>query len=160
MPLRYVLQAPGIMHAVSCQNVIEDNILFHGPRAGLNFNDHFGGGSIARSNLFFDWVTKTSDHGAINFWDRMPHLTDVRSGGGAPSLTPEHIYIHGNFIFDGGFGIDTDDGSHFLNVSNNVVKTGLWKDGIANSHKWYSGNVMLFGGGCFSSGQWDQVNVA
>ena len=38
----YVLQAPGIMHAVACQNHIDSNILFRGPRAGFNFNDHFG----------------------------------------------------------------------------------------------------------------------
>eukprot|EP01044_Picomonas_judraskeda_P038797 COSAG03_NODE_18279_length_358_cov_0.864865_1_plen_81_part_01 len=31
-----------------------------------------------------------------------------------------------------------------------------WKDGIANSHKNYRGNVELFGGGCFSSGQHDK----
>jgi hypothetical protein len=44
--------------------------LFHGPRAGFNFNDHFGGGTVLTQNLFFDWVQKSTDHGAINFWDR------------------------------------------------------------------------------------------
>ena len=65
----YVLQAPGIMHAVACQNYIDANILHRGPRAGFNFNDHFGGGTVLTRNLFFDWVQKSSDHGAINFWD-------------------------------------------------------------------------------------------
>jgi hypothetical protein len=26
------------MHAVACQNIISENILFDGPRAGFNFN--------------------------------------------------------------------------------------------------------------------------
>lgn len=144
---------------------------------GFNFNDHFGGGTLLKHNLFFDWVQKSSDHvrqvakllqlqrchahtlticaqGAINFWDRMPHLTTVLNG--SSSLVPAFLHVYGNFIFNGGFGIDTDDGSQRLNVSNNVVLTGLWKDGIANSHKSYSGNVELFGNGCFNSGQWDK----
>ena len=84
----------------------------------------------------------------------MPHLTTVLNG--SASLIPAFIHVDKNFLFDGGFGIDTDDGSQRLNVTNNVVLTGLWKDGIANSHKSYSGNVELFGGGCFNSGQWDK----
>jgi hypothetical protein len=118
----------------------------------------FGGGTLLQSNLFFDWVQDSSDHGAINFWDRMPHLTTVLNG--TASLVPAFIHVSGNFIFNGGFGIDTDDGSQRLNVTNNVVLTGLWKDGIANSHKSYSGNVELFGGGCFNSGQWDKGTSA
>ena len=55
------------------------------------------------------------------------------------------------------FLASTDDGSNRLNVTNNVVVSGgLWKDGIANSHKHYQGNVELFGQNCFNSGQWDQ----
>ena len=74
----------------------------------------------------------------------MPHITTVLNG--SASLIPAFIHVDKNFLFDGGFGIDTDDGSQRLNVTNNVVLTGLWKDGIANSHKSYSGNVELFGG--------------
>merc|ERR1712070_1144300 len=32
----------------------------------------------------------------------------------------------------------------------------MGKDGIANSHKNYAGNVELFGANCFNSGQWDR----
>ena len=83
---------------------------------------------------------------------RAPNI-DGWTGVHSQQVYPDPLFVHGNFIFDGGFGIDTDDGSHNLNVSNNVVLTGLYKDGIANSHKWYSGNVELFGNGCFSSGR-------
>jgi hypothetical protein len=34
--------------AKSCQNVFTKNILFNMPRAGINFNDGFGGGSKVR----------------------------------------------------------------------------------------------------------------
>lgn len=111
---------------------------------------------MLRGNLLFEWVRKTSDHGPVNSWDRMPWLTDVRNG--SASLIPAFHHIHGNFIHNGGsMPIDTDDGSNRLNVTNNVVVGGaLWKDGIANSHKRYAGNVELFGSNCFNSGQWDQ----
>lgn len=38
-------QSSFYFQAKSCQNEIVNNIFFHGPRAGMNFNDGFGGGS-------------------------------------------------------------------------------------------------------------------
>ena len=40
--------------AKSCSNVLEGNIFFNGPRAGINFNDGFGGNSTITKNLLFN----------------------------------------------------------------------------------------------------------
>jgi hypothetical protein len=44
--------------------LLAGNIFFHGPRAGINFNDGFGGGSLLESNLMFATVMESGDHGA------------------------------------------------------------------------------------------------
>ena len=46
-------QACAVFSAVSCQNLIEENVFFHGPRALFNMNDDFGGDTVIKSNLFF-----------------------------------------------------------------------------------------------------------
>merc|ERR1712096_407246 len=42
-------QACAVFSGVSCQNIIEENIFFHGPRALFNMNDDFGGGTVIKS---------------------------------------------------------------------------------------------------------------
>ena len=42
--------------AKACQTFIQDNIAFNGPRAGINFNDGFGGGTEVVDNLIFNQV--------------------------------------------------------------------------------------------------------
>ena len=59
----------------SC-DYIERNVMFNGPRAGINFNDGFGGGHFMENNLLFNWVRETKDHGPFNSWDRQPYLTE------------------------------------------------------------------------------------
>jgi len=49
----YTKQACAVFSAVSCQNLIEKNVFFHGPRALFNMNDDFGGDTMIRQNLFF-----------------------------------------------------------------------------------------------------------
>ena len=39
-------------------------------RAGININDGFGGGNELVSNLLFNQVRETYDHGPFNSWDR------------------------------------------------------------------------------------------
>ena len=41
---------------MSCQTHLEGNVFFSGPRAGMNFNDGFGGGNNVESNLLFNFV--------------------------------------------------------------------------------------------------------
>jgi len=89
----YTKQSCAVLSAAACQNTIERNVLFHGPRALININDGFGGanfflsaraparadnlssssgGTIVRQNLLFLSVMETSDHGPFNCWDRLP----------------------------------------------------------------------------------------
>lgn len=42
--------------------MFDGNVLFNGPRCGINFNDGFGGGNIVQHNLINNWVRETSDH--------------------------------------------------------------------------------------------------
>ena len=50
------------------------NVFFNGPRAGVNFNDGFGGGNIMTRNLLFNYVRETGDHGPFNAWDSQPFV--------------------------------------------------------------------------------------
>ena len=59
-------QSSFYFQAKSAQNTIKDNIFFHGPRAGMNFNDGFGGGSLVEGNLMFNTVMESGDHGPFN----------------------------------------------------------------------------------------------
>ena len=45
-----------------------------GPRAGINQNDGFHGGSEFAFNLVFNTVLDTGDHGNFNSWDRKPWI--------------------------------------------------------------------------------------
>ena len=67
---------------------------------------------------------ETGDHGPWNSWNRIPYLTEVRNGPGKPSILPAEIRIHHNLII-GNYAsrccIDTDDGSAYIRVSNNVL---------------------------------------
>ena len=45
--------------------MLEGNIFFNGPRAGINFNDGFGGNSTIRKNLVFNTCRESGDHGMI-----------------------------------------------------------------------------------------------
>ena len=53
--------------AKSCQNNISGNIVFGDPRAGVNFNDGLGGGSVLSKNLLFNTCSETSQ-GVFNSW--------------------------------------------------------------------------------------------
>ena len=147
----YTKQSCGIFLAVSCQNIIRDNIIFHGPRALINLNDGFGGDSKIDRNLLFAAVLETKDHGPFNSWDRLPYLTNVRNG--SASLVPAFNHLTSNLFFSGSpFAIDTDDGSDWLNVSRNVVyKQPLFKLDYGGHSKQFSDNVALYGGGCIHS---------
>ncbi|ETO26019.1 hypothetical protein RFI_11118, partial [Reticulomyxa filosa] len=47
----------------SCLNVVAYNIFYNGPRAGINFNDGFGGGTQITRNLLFNTCRESGDHG-------------------------------------------------------------------------------------------------
>ena len=47
--------------AKSMQTTLRHNLFFSGPRAGINFNDGFGGGNVIDSNLLFNFCRESSD---------------------------------------------------------------------------------------------------
>jgi hypothetical protein len=52
--------------AISANTTLQDNVCYNGPRAGINWNDGFGGGNAIRGNLVFNQVRETGDHGPFN----------------------------------------------------------------------------------------------
>jgi len=144
----YNKQACAIFHAVSCQNEVSKNILFHGPRALFNLNDEFGGATRVAQNLFFSAVLETQDHGPFNSWDRLPFLTDISQNGS--SIVPVPTLLEQNFFFSGSeFSIDTDDGSNNIHaIRNIIVAQPLFKTDYDGHTKHFEGNVNINGGSC------------
>lgn len=126
----YGKQTAGYFKALSRANVFRHNVLFNGPRSGVNFNDGGPGGEILEGNLVLNFVRESGDHGMFNSWDRQPYLYDGDVEGEV-LLAPRPHQIHGNMIFnknfagDGatnsGYAFDYDDGSSQYNASGNVM---------------------------------------
>ena len=101
------------------------NIFFNGPRAGINFNDGFGGGSNVAENLLFNTCRESSDHGPFNSWDRQVFVTKVRNG--TATTEKQYDYISYNFIianYNSKMGIDNDDGSAYYESHHNFFTYG------------------------------------
>merc|ERR1719152_85175 len=95
--------------AKAAKSILKKNLFFNGPRAGINFNDGFGGGDVVAQNLIFNTCRESGDHGPINSWDRQPFLTTVRTG--KPSLIPATRHVRQNIIvsnYEGTKGVDND----------------------------------------------------
>ena len=71
----YGKQSAAYFQSLTCQTEFDGNILFNGPRNGLNHNDNFGGGNVLKNNLAFNFVRETADCGPFNFFDRVPYIT-------------------------------------------------------------------------------------
>ena len=115
-------QSSFYMQAKSAQALIKGNVMFNGPRAGVNFNDGFGGATELTENLIFNTCRESSDHGPFNSWDRQPFLTDVLNG--TPSLLMDWQHIHRNFMianYESSQAIDNDDGSGYYHSHHNVL---------------------------------------
>ena len=113
-------QSSFYFQAKSCQNNITGNIFFNGPRAGINFNDGFGGGSNVTENLLFNTCRESGDHGPFNSWDRQVYVTKVRTG--SPDTIKEWDYISDNFMianYHSTLAIDNDDGSAYYQTHDN-----------------------------------------
>ena len=87
-------QSAAIFQANALATTIEGNVLFNGPRAGINFNDGFGGGDTVTRNVLFNWVRETRDHGPINTWDRAMYY----NSSSANSTTMRWRHVTRNFI--------------------------------------------------------------
>lgn len=130
-------QASPYFQAKTAQTTLEGNIFFNGPRAGINFNDGFGGGNVLKNNLVFNFCRESSDHGPFNSWDRVPFLTDVADPT-TPSLIPLYNEIHHNFLianYESSMCVDNDDGSAYYKIHDNVCHGGGKKSDFAGHSK-------------------------
>merc|ERR1719428_252494 len=121
----YEKQSSFYMQAKTAQSTISGNVFFNGPRAGINFNDGFGGGDDLHSNLVFSTCRESGDHGPVNSWDRQPYLTTVNNG--TPSLRMAWREIHHNFFIDNYSpqeNVDNDDGSAYYKTHDNFLVYG------------------------------------
>ena len=84
-------QSSFYFQAKSCSNYIYGNIFYNGPRAGINFNDGFGGNSTILKNLVFNTCRESGDHGPFNSWDRQVYVTKVRNGTASTIKAFDHI---------------------------------------------------------------------
>ena len=113
-------QSSFYFQAKSCQNLIKGNIFFNGPRAGINFNDGFGGDSNVTENFLFNACRESGDHGPFNSWDRQVFVTKVRDG--TPNPDKAYDYIESNFMianYHSILAIDNDDGSNYYKTHGN-----------------------------------------
>jgi len=111
-------QSSFYFQAKSCQNHIKGNVFYNGPRAGINFNDGFGGGHEMEYNLMFNTCRESGDHGPFNSWDRQVWVTDIDV---RPTI-PQWNDVHNNFLianYQGQEAIDNDDGSAYYHTHDN-----------------------------------------
>merc|ERR1712070_412814 len=121
----YEKQSSFYMQAKTAESTIQGNVFFNGPRAGINFNDGFGGGDELSYNLVFSTCRESGDHGPFNSWDRQPYLTTVRTG--EPSMFMQWRDIHHNFFIDNYSpqeNVDNDDGSGYYHTHDNFLVYG------------------------------------
>ena len=140
-------QVCAYVQSLACETELIENVFFNGPRAGINFNDGFGGGNVVKNNLLFNFVRETHDHGPINSWDRQPYLTEVLDGK-TMSLTPAESIITQNLIignYHSFWPIDHDDGSCYYTDTHNVIAYGGAKNYLGHS-KVTSNNMYIYPG--------------
>jgi len=138
--------------AKSCSNVLDSNIFYNGPRAGINFNDGFGGNSTLKKNLLFNTCRESGDHGPFNSWDRQVYVTAVKNG--TPSVIKEWDEITQNMMvanYNGQEGVDNDDGSAYYHTHGNffVYSGNGMKNDFGGHDNHHYNNVYGYIGNCF-----------
>ena len=152
-------QSSFYFQAKSCQNLIMGNIFFNGPRAGINFNDGFGGASNVSENFLFNTCRESGDHGPFNSWDRQVFVTKVRDG--TPSPDKEYDYIESNFMianYHSILAIDNDDGSNYYKTHGNFFAysgSGMKNDFGGHDNHHYNNIYAYVGRGFGINGQLD-----
>jgi len=145
----YEKQSSFYMQAKTAESTIQGNVFFNGPRAGINFNDGFGGADDLSHNLVFSTCRESGDHGPFNSWDRQPYLTTVRTG--EPSVFPQWREIHHNFFIDNYSpqeGVDNDDGSAYYHTHDNFMVYGGngMKSDFGGHDNHHFGNIYAYAG--------------
>jgi hypothetical protein len=139
--------------AKSCSNVISNNIFFNGPRAGINFNDGFGGNSTIKKNLLFNTCRESGDHGPFNSWDRQVYVTSVNTN--TPSAIKAYDHIYHNFVianYHSNFAIDNDDGSCYYDTHDNFFvygDNGMKNDFGGHDNHHYNNIYAYISSNCF-----------
>eukprot|EP00658_Telonema_sp_P-2_P085306 TRINITY_DN9700_c0_g1_i1.p1 TRINITY_DN9700_c0_g1~~TRINITY_DN9700_c0_g1_i1.p1 ORF type:complete len:811 (+),score=166.33 TRINITY_DN9700_c0_g1_i1:197-2629(+) len=137
----FQLQSSCWFQAKTAQTLLKGNLFFNGPRAGINFNDGFGGGNRVTQNVIFNQCRQSGDHGPINSWDRQLFWTDVRDGKAHPGWNPGFNEIDTNVImanYGGSQGFDNDDGSSWYDIHHNVIYgEGLKQDYGGHDSKYH-----------------------
>jgi len=143
----YEKQSSFWFQAKACLTQIEGNVVFNGPRAGINFNDGFGGGTNVTQNLIYNQCRESGDHGAMNSWDRTAYISDVKDG--TPSYTAQMNSVDTNFIianYGASQGFDTDDGSSWYDIHDNFFfMADAWKMDYGGHDSRFTGNIIYHG---------------
>lgn len=143
-------QNAALFQAQAFATALTRNILYNGPRAGVNLNDGLGGGSVIDSNAIFNFCRESSDHGPINSWHRQPLFlrdADGQLTAARASDTITRNYIVGNH--HSSQPVDNDDGSaDFVTAGNVLISAvpgfGSLKSDFGGNSNVHVGNLDLF----------------
>ena len=138
---------------LSANTTIVDNVCYNGPRAGINYNDGFGGGNFFARNAVWNMVRETGDHGPLNSWDRQAYWTwsGVDDGFHDPrgrsflrawDINERNLMLNG---YNGVWAYDHDDNSQFVVDRSSFMIFGGCKNYLGH-HKNCTGNVILYPG--------------
>mmetsp|Transcript_23005 Transcript_23005/g.69097 ORF Transcript_23005/g.69097 Transcript_23005/m.69097 type:complete len:905 (-) Transcript_23005:972-3686(-) len=152
-------QSSFVFQAIAYATRIVDNVHFNGPRAGINFNDGFGGADVLEGNLLANCVRESGDHGPFNSWDRVPYITNFTSRGS--TVVPEFRQIRKNFVlsvYSSQEAIDTDDGSAYYNTTENFFAYGAsgLKSDFGGHDNYHERNVYAWCSDCWGPGNMDR----
>ena len=149
-------QSAALFQALSCRTNFTGNVAYNGPRAAININDGYCGGTTLSSNVLFNWVRETQDHGPINTWDRQTYAQPD------DTLYPRWNRVVRNLIMNGPSGnrdlgnlfpaVDNDDGSAYYEMSSNAVAYGGFKNFLGNDKIWRENLILYPNGRTVSSG--------
>jgi hypothetical protein len=141
-------QSSLLMQAKTSDSLVEANVGFNGPRAGINQNDGFGGNNSFVKNLVFNMCRESGDReslplpsthtpsspiahaplplhladGPFNSWDRQ--VFETYKGAGSTGFGADWNFLTSNFLlsnYESQEGIDNDDGSAYYNSSRNFL---------------------------------------
>ncbi|KAH9251812.1 hypothetical protein BASA81_010255 [Batrachochytrium salamandrivorans] len=120
-----VKQSAGVFLAIAKSIMIQNNIVFNSARAGIVYNDGFGGNTTMTGNFVFNTVMETLDHGPFNIWDRQQWKQDAKVNPTTFPFVVENNYLIGNL--NGYKGVDIDDGARNFRILNNVIYKSVQK---------------------------------
>jgi len=133
---------------LTARATVRANVIYNTPRAGINLNDNFAGGNVLESNLVFNAVRETNDHGPLNSWSRMGFLNIEASP--TPSYAVLWNQVRHNMFVCGfsanqhGFAaLDYDDGTEYMNSTDNVLAYSGFKACWHSNNQRYSGNLLV-----------------